>query len=421
MNKKIVIQIVNLGSSKFNFFLDQPISGVDFHPSQDKLTVAGWVAHEVGEDVTVVIGDEKYNVEYQFNIDRPDVLRKLFPSDTTKALLCGFNYSINSPKSNIKIGIKYKGHIDWIYSINCNPKLKVLIGKDDWLFLDNDTNDSVSQYKGLSLITDNNLAKYHVFFNNIKKLSIKYDFKWSFGVAPAKEFMLEEYYPFKKGEFTVLEQISEFSEEYEEINLFFERLKSTSALSYWKGDTHWTDHGGLVAVEHILKCMNINTPEEFNNINYTIKAEGGDLGTKLSPPKNNLLKLHAIHVNAEPYYDNGVVNHGNVKVFLNEHALIDNTCIVFGGSSADYMNKFLSKVFTRLVSVYTAGSIDKAILEKEKPAYIIISMNSRFLTRAPSTDLDLVNVVKSKAHVSSGSVTEDREIKESFYHDMLNT
>ncbi|MCA2009775.1 hypothetical protein [Tritonibacter mobilis] len=103
-------------------------------------------------------------------------------------------------------------------------------------------------------------------------------------------------------------------------------------------------------------------------------------------------------------FDNHVLHHGRIRIHSNPKAPRKQTYVLFGGSSAEHMERYFSAIFTRVVYVYSAGSWDPAILEHEKPAFTILQSSERFLTRAPEPEIDVSRIIADK--LAKGCVTK---------------
>jgi peptidoglycan/LPS O-acetylase OafA/YrhL len=154
-------------------------------------------------------------------------------------------------------------------------------GKDDWLFLGNNYDNTVAKLKLAIKPSEDELNKIKKVFSEVSEAGAKFGTKTILIVGPNKESIYPEYLP---SELTPSE--TKYS------SFFLGRLrkvpslvvydptnnllaaKESEGLLYWKTDTHWNNKGAYLAYAGLLKQLNIQPP------NVTFKqgsTHSGDL------------------------------------------------------------------------------------------------------------------------------------------------
>ena len=177
-------------------------------------------------------------------------------------------------------------------------------------------------------------------------------------------------------------------------------------------DTHWSVYGACVATKELGEQLGIQRDKLsalYANDNYRLQTVVGDLGNKLFPNQAaEELMLTSFNFRQFVHYDNGLQNFGRILMCVNPAALVDGHCLVFGSSSIYSMLNYLSRLFSTITVIHTAGNIDPAIVSAIKPQYLVAQTNARFVIRAPVTHYDLPSVINGK--LSEMSETEQTEL-----------
>ncbi|HGY6688330.1 TPA: hypothetical protein ACNTBU_005087, partial [Escherichia coli] len=85
-----------------------------------------------------------------------------------------------------------------------------------------------------------------------------------------------------------------------------------------------------------------------------------------------------------------------ISIYENSKAKTSYNCVIFGDSFSVSMCPWLALVFKKVTWIYSAGSVDKQILEYEKPDYVILQCNSRFLLTPPTTEYSIKESIINK-------------------------
>ena len=268
---------------------------------------------------------------------------------------------------------------------------KVIEGKDGWLFLGNDSNNSVDQYTGKLLLSKDCVSNYGAYFSNLNS-HIKCDF--SFFIVPNKEYVLSEFYPYfnsiSKG-LTILEQVRGVaSANSVEINYPIELLTSNPE-SFYKTDTHWNDFGAYLGLLSIFKYMDSFIFPKIDLESFGCVYVSGDLGEKLTPVKKDKRLVYNAETEAEVVFNSFLKNHGYLIHYKNRNAINKKKVLIFGDSFGIQFEKFLKVVFSEVIFVYSPAVFVKDIYDTVSPDFVILQINQRFLVEPPKFRFTMKN------------------------------
>ena len=266
---------------------------------------------------------------------------------------------------------------------------KVLIGKDGWLFLDNDTNRVIDQISGKYILpTDFKERWFNLFSFRLEK-SLSLGFKYFYSIIPNKENVYKKYLPehISHSEVQPVKFILEGIPSGIDSCYLLDELVIASNVNdvYTKGDTHWNYVGALCGFNKIATMLGLGalTPNDYI-LSYLDVV--GDLSSKLGinnfGPKISLLKKSYCIVE-----DNGVSNIGKRIIFRNDDQSLP-TCILFRDSFADYQLEFFASRFSRLICLWQPN-LDYDYIAKERPDFVIQQQVERFLVEVPDDILGL--------------------------------
>ncbi|MBP5980585.1 MAG: glycosyltransferase family 2 protein [Halomonas sp.] len=402
---------------------DQPIErwALDF-PSEQRgsrfmpsgRVVQGWLLlpaplAEMQDQVRIVAEwKEAFELSHPLEIDRPDVIENVLEegAETHPQRRSGFRFTVPPRLGQFRLWLAL-GDERWLLqevSIDTSDAateqpLKVLEGKQGWLFLDNDTNGSVDQFMGRMHLTENGTGGWKTYLTQSAELAASTP--WALLVAPSKESIMgKRYHPRVEGVGGPMHQVLALPEA---SNVVYpvEALKALSDGAFIPTDTHWTHKGAMVAA--VALAAKLGVPEAdckalFAKDTYKLKTMGGDLGNKLSPKQTSDVEvLTSFNHNRYKTYENGLPNFGRILVIEYPKALVPGTCLVFGSSSSYSMLNYLSRIFARLVFVHSAGNLDPALVKAVAPDYLAAQTNARFVVQIPSASHDIEAVIQQKS------------------------
>lgn len=274
-----------------------------------------------------------------------------------------------------------------------------LVGKDGWLFLDNDSNRSVDQYTGKLLLTQRCLIQWHQFIDHAKGRCERTGRKYLFLIAPGKESVFPHLYPHKRGMLTPAHQLSFEMKQDRAVVYPATDLSHHTPPSYPKTDTHWNDYGAMLVSKLIAERFGLEfpapEPESFERVERLL-----DLGNKVTPEIRETTIEHHRRPDADQVYNNLISNHGRLLVYERPQSKAG-TLVIFGDSFTASMCKWLPLTFRRVINVH-ATDIDWSIVEKEKADYLVNEVTERFLNAAPQTvaTFDIRPTIKRKIEAS---------------------
>jgi len=268
--------------------------------------------------------------------------------------------------------------------------VKVLVGKDGCLFLQNDTNRVVEQNSGSLKLTESKLEKWLRILETRFAVLKNRDIKYYFLIAPNKESIYPEYLPSDY-------EICEDRTVYQLINackshnlpLYYpiDILKSYKSQYqiYPSGDSHWNGIGGFIAYGYIMSIIkrdfttNILDWEEVKFVEGEILL---DLGNKLTPPQTSVFAWGMVkQPQAQIIYDNKVINSGHIRLTSNKNKSLPTT-VIFHDSFMESMLLFLMESFSEIY-LLRSPSLDYDLIKKIKPDVVISEMVERFLIQPP--------------------------------------
>jgi hypothetical protein len=375
--------------------------------------VQGWVLlpealKEMQPHVQVVAEwQSAFELCHPLEIDRPDVIENILKESAEQHPLrvCGFRFTVPPRLASFRLWLALKEQRWLLKEVNVDaqvedtsPPLKVLEGKQGWLFLDNDTNGSVDQFMGRMRLTKTGVEGWQAYLTQTAKVAAKRP--WALLVAPSKESVMgASYHPFKEGNNGPMHQVLSLAAAHDVVYPVPE-LKGLGDSAFIPTDTHWTHKGALAATIALVERLGVERAAceaLFQNDRYKDKTMGGDLGNKLTPKQSSTIEvLNSFNHVRYKVFDNGLPNFGRLMVMEYPDALVDGTFLVFGSSSSYSMFNYLCRIFKRFVFVHSAGNIDPDLVAAVAPDYLAAQTNARFVVQVPSASQCLEEVIRQK-------------------------
>jgi len=398
--------------------LDFPQTGAAARVTQAGLHLQGWLlgASEVVPVAIVVRAKGEDAVRtLPFNNDRPDVIERVLKEAPAghAQLRCGFSAHLPGLPSQFALGVQLGERTVWLCEVRLSgtpvvhaapapSELQVIQGGEGWLYLDNDTNNSVDQFTGKLTLGADALQRWSSYLDACTALADTHGARSAVLVAASKEQVLPGFYPHTRGAVTVHDQVLALARAEH-------RLVDTAALlgaredkeaCFIKTDTHWTDRGAREACLALLDALGLEqavAQEVFADDVYYSTSFVGDLGVKLQPPAGAPTEfLRASPATDGAVFDNELPNIGRVLVFDNADAPWPNSLLLFGASSSYRMLRYLKRLFKRIVFVHSAGNVDLEVVRHERPDYLVMQTTARFMVTPPETGFKLANAVTAK-------------------------
>ncbi len=402
----IITQRAEIASSKaLRWHLDYPsneqnVEGGEL--SSDGLLFQGWLLNEEKSLASLVILNGDDVLPIPINRPRPDVISRVLKqeSENHDLLYCGFSEKIRLKHSTFTLGLVKNGVFTELMTGNVEGKFQILEGKEGWLFLDNDTNKSIEQYTGKIKLSRTARNEWKEYLASLANFSRSSGIPVCLLVAPSKEMVYEEYYPYSFSDKAPIKTLEGLIPDSLNFILPIEELRSLEYRSFRVCDTHWTLHGARLAAQLVagkLSSRSISDLNVFSNDTYQIRKSWGDLGSKVYPPQQHEEdSLTNFNYRRCVIFDNNVDNFGRIIVMYHQHAVFDETLLIFGSSSSYTMFHYLCRLYTSVVFIHTAGNIDHEIMDVVKPDCICVQTNARFVVKAPKFDDSVVNYIVQK-------------------------
>lgn len=354
--------------------------------------------------------DAVYELSHPLEVARPDVIEKILGGKPSlhPQQRCGFRFSVPLRVKHLELWLVLQDE-RWLLqdiaiteenSLPSASMLKVLRGSNGWLFLDNDTNGSVDQYCGRLRLTESGIQEWQRYLIGVKAVAAQHRASMAMLVAPSKESVMgPRYHPDREGDSDPIRQLLALPES--EMFVYpVPELGQLGDAAFIQTDTHWTQQGAMTATCSLAAKLGLDAEAVaalFAKDVYRERTVTGDLGNKLEPPRQCKVPiLTSFSYAKHRHYDNGLPNFGRLLVLVNEAALVQETCLIFGSSSSYSMFHYLCRVFGRVVFVHSAGSLDAELVDALKPAYLVIQTNARFVVQVPSLRQPLLTTIQEK-------------------------
>lgn len=276
--------------------------------------------------------------------------------------------------------------------------LKVIEGKDDWLFLDKDSNNVNQQLTGKKLFTEQELYSWKLLLEQRSGWFAKHNISYFYLVVPNKGCVYQQYLPeqIQLSSQRCINQLTDYLKQHSffKINYPLDELREASKnkLTYPQGDTHWNHFGAYVGYNHLISKIArshdvFQLPESsiefYPDSNYKC-----DLSIKLSR-KSSFTKGQIVSAKSSCIFDNSINNRGRLRIFENSNQNLPKA-VVFHDSFLSSMIEFLAESFSRLVVVWQPN-IDYKIVEREQPDIVISQQVERFLIHLPNDAYGMSN------------------------------
>ncbi|MDP5129890.1 MAG: hypothetical protein NWQ54_03335 [Paraglaciecola sp.] len=370
--------------------------------TEQGIVFQGWVllVNQPLPELYLLQGEQK--VLLTVNRNRPDVIQAVLNESASEhpQLCCGFRYQLPITAADFVIGVQIDQQDYPLLEGKVVGAFQVLRGKADWLFLDNDTNKSVEQYTGQLLMERSQRKAWQKYFAGFKKLVVELDIPSAMLMAPAKESVYSQYYPFEKAKLTATDELLKLVPSHFPLCYPVAELKNAKERTFRVTDTHWSVHGAAEASKLVAEKLGIAKTAidaVFSEDKFQLRKHIGDLGNKVFPPASHEEAV-LISYNYKKFiiYDNQLPNFGRALVIHNETALLVGQLLVFGSSSAYSMLDYLSRIFSTVTLVHTAGNIDVGLVKQLRPEYLLTQTNARFVIKAPSLAYSLQEGITEK-------------------------
>jgi alginate O-acetyltransferase complex protein AlgJ len=344
------------------------------------LTISGWVNLD---EAPFYILDVERKVELIPNKVRSDFGGSKNGFEYSPSQL-GLELSNDSPYKLIIVNNRGKEILNSPCMIETRPSElnKVYAGLDGWLFLVNDSNDSMAYSYGEKILPDDVVVKWSQIIKS-RSIFCKDNLTSYFHlVAPSKETIYSKYIK-RQEDISDCRPIFRILEKDIEKSVLYPSFSDVLGESYYKGDSHWNYYGAYSAYTLYMKSLGLE-PISIELCNKSISYMKGDLITKISNGVNvEKVEHFSIEGSLEhKVYDNGVVNTGRIQEYINNDA--SGSILIFHSSSIDWMKPFLVKSFRKSKFIWNIN-FDTNEVKGFKPDHVLTQTNERFLVRYPDS------------------------------------
>lgn len=402
----IIIQRVESSiSSVPRWHLDYPCDRQNIDSGElirDGMLLQGWLLNEDKSLLSLVIlsGDEVRQIP--LNRSRPDVITKVLKQvpENNDLLYCGFSTRIVPKHSKFTLGVIKNGKFLELMTGAVEGKFQILEGKNGWLFLDNDTNKSIEQYTGKLRLSRKAQIEWKEYLVSLDEYSRLSGTPVCLLVAPSKEMVYEEHYPYSFSKKAPIQKLKELVPKTLGFVLPVKELQNLDNRSFRVCDTHWTLHGARLAAQLVasnLTSRRVSEFDVFSDDTYHYRDSWGDLGSKVYPPQRHKEdSLKNFSYKRCVIFDNKIDNFGRIIVMHYKNAVLNTTLLVFGSSSSYTMLHYLCRLYSSVVFIHTAGNVDHNVIDIVKPDCICVQTNARFVVKAPQFKDSVVNYIEQK-------------------------
>ncbi len=268
--------------------------------------------------------------------------------------------------------------------------LKVIIGKENWLFLQNDTNRTVEQNTGELLLTPEGFSKWVRTLQARTAILHSQGIQYYFLVPPNKECVYPEYLPddYMISEDRIVNQLI-YQCKAQHIKIYYPlellKLYKSESLLYSLVNTHWNGIGAFIAYDQLMNDLKKHIDTKiltWQDIYYEEKIAAEDLGNKLTPMQSSAFIWGRVRdPQAQIVFDNKVVNSGSEQITLNKNTALP-TAVIYHDSFMEMLLPYLMESFSKLFLFHTP-CVNYDFIEDVKPDVVITEMVERFLVQIP--------------------------------------
>ncbi len=283
---------------------------------------------------------------------------------------------------------------------NRSEMQQVLFGSKDFLFLQNDANDTVAQITGRFKISENTLSQIALAHRSRQLLGERVlSFRYVHALIPSKEVAGRLHLPsdiaFQGEGLRPIERYLSlgFGELWRPI--YRPDVMTSKFEDYFPvTDTHWNHKGALVYLHAVFEEFDTDLAQQLARIQqkkYPIQ-QSGDLGLKLGLQKEKVEVVAAQQTSARALFCNEITNEGCVRWFKNESVGNDRRVIILHDSFSLWFLGFIPELFSEVFMLH-GTCLDFEFVKDFNPTDVFCFQAERFFPRAPVIDADIVSFV----------------------------
>ena len=277
----------------------------------------------------------------------------------------------------------------------------VLVGKDDFLFLTRDANDTVAQITGQQQLLSGDIYKTafaHLERRIFGKTIGNYDY--GHAIIPSKEVALKAYLPDEIqfegfGPRPILQYRNLARSIWDPFYKpeLVEKTAATSDSYYPKTDSHWNHAGALRYARAFLETVDPRLSLALDSIERKTFAgkQQGDLGLKLEMKKDDIEIVAPVRQQAVLVFENKIVNEGSIRWFRHP-VKSGKRALILHDSFTLWLLGFFPELFEEVIFFH--GTIfDFEFVSAFKPTTVLCLQAERFLVRAPDTGGNMLEFI----------------------------
>lgn len=280
-------------------------------------------------------------------------------------------------------------------SIKDNPK--VIIGSDDWLFLNSSpfdtyakTNNSLGDFTGKTLLDETELAEYEAKMKKQKNFFDEHGIRFLIMIPPNKMSVYPELAPKAyrklKAPYSRYEQTEDAIRKagipFINLKKLFEKDKGEYPL-YYRTDTHWNDFGAYKAFQHLMNILMKKVPDIENVVaepspcgdNYRMSGAAEKCSDSHYTPVLTFKNDAGECVSED---DSGYIRCTNPKAPYKEHILVGRD------SFAERLIPYFSRMFQETTFIWSGKLSNEEmfdIIERETPDIVLYTFAERNLSQ----------------------------------------
>ncbi|MFZ4565793.1 MAG: alginate O-acetyltransferase AlgX-related protein [Prochlorococcaceae cyanobacterium] len=358
----------------------------------NKQLVSGWIKGTAGNNMVRLLfnGQDEYLVEATWK--RPDL-----PDDAI-----GFIFPLPSKLASV-YPLQLECHGSDGEALQNSPRIietreseinKVLTGQDGWLFLANDSNDSLAYLTEQKEVSPRLLTQWIELIRSRQDYMSERKTPFIQVVVAEKEVVYQDQLPegYKISENRPICRITQALEKDSRKQRFLygpdpNMARDSKTLLYFKGDTHFSFQGAESLTRQLLTqlCQQGDEvgkprPNPLGDYRYRKAFQVGDLISKRVGTNVELIDYPQSKCKHTWICSTPEPKAGRVRGFHNSQGT--GRLLMFHTSSADWMAPFLNDAFRDVLYIW-GGELDTDVIDWFQPDYVVAQTNERFLTHCP--------------------------------------
>lgn len=265
----------------------------------------------------------------------------------------------------------------------------VEMGKDNWLFLTNDSNHELRQHQGLSYLSFNQLNNIEKVWKDRKLFFLKSKIALEILIIPNKRTIYHEYMKNKiplsehRPVMQLLKVLKNQNINYTHPLEYMQKKVFLGERLFDKIDTHWNGLGAYRTYENLFLKNTFIKEEDLDF--FKVKASG-DLGGKLTPVLFDEKLYYKIKdPSSKEVFDNQVSNKGRMRIFKNTDESLP-SLVIYGDSFCQIFLPLLAEHYSKLIFIHSTY-INYSFIQSLNPDRVMIEMVERFTINHPQNDL----------------------------------